>query len=136
VAAPGIANCLFSSREQLPAFRERTTDGDTRRDHARHAHARNAIRPPPDFWPAAEHTGPRSGFRLRGNPYIRPRNVTRSRLTSAKHPTIQVRRASSTDTGFSYVTGKNSRTMTDKLVKKKYDRVAKRHVEFRKPKIK
>src|SRR5262249_1469573 len=52
VAAPRIANCLISSHEQLPAFRQRTTDGDTRRDHARHAHARNAIRSPPDFWRA------------------------------------------------------------------------------------
>ncbi len=34
------------------------------------------------------------------------------------------------------VTKKNSRTMTDKLVKKKYDPVAKKHVEFRESKIK
>jgi len=40
------------------------------------------------------------------------------------------------DTGFYYVTRKNSRTMTDKLVKKKYDPVAKKHVEFRESKIK
>jgi large subunit ribosomal protein L33 len=31
---------------------------------------------------------------------------------------------------------KNSRTMTDKLVMKKYDPVAKKHVEFRESKIK
>ena len=43
---------------------------------------------------------------------------------------------SSADTGFYYVTRKNSRTMTDKLVKKKYDPVAKKHVEFREGKIK
>ena len=35
-----------------------------------------------------------------------------------------------------YVAKKNSRTMTDKLVKKKYDPVARKHVEFREAKIK
>ena len=48
----------------------------------------------------------------------------------------QVKLVSSADTGFYYVTRKNSRTMTDKLVKKKYDPVAKKHVEFRESKIK
>ena len=43
---------------------------------------------------------------------------------------------SSADTGYYYVTRKNSRTMTDKMVKKKYDPVAKKHVEFRESKIK
>jgi large subunit ribosomal protein L33 len=54
----------------------------------------------------------------------------------AKNVTIKVKRVSSADTGFYYVTRKNSRTMTDKLVKKKYDPVAKKHVEFRESKIK
>jgi len=49
----------------------------------------------------------------------------------AKATTIKVKLVSSADTGFYYVTRKNSRTMTDKLVKKKYDPVAKKHVEFR-----
>ncbi len=40
------------------------------------------------------------------------------------------------NTGFYYVAKKNSRTMTDKLVKKKYDPVARKHVEFRESKIK
>jgi large subunit ribosomal protein L33 len=34
------------------------------------------------------------------------------------------------------VTKKNSRTQTEKLVKKKYDPVARKHVEFREAKIK
>jgi large subunit ribosomal protein L33 len=34
------------------------------------------------------------------------------------------------------VTKKNSRTQTEKLVKKKYDPVARKHVEFREGKIK
>ena len=54
----------------------------------------------------------------------------------AKNTTIKVKLVSSADTGFYYVTRKNSRTMTDKLVKKKYDPVAKKHVEFRESKIK
>jgi large subunit ribosomal protein L33 len=54
----------------------------------------------------------------------------------AKATTIKVKLVSSADTGFYYVTKKNSRTQTDKLVKKKYDPVARKHVEFREGKIK
>ena len=54
----------------------------------------------------------------------------------AKPTSILIKMVSSADTGFFYVTKKNSRTMTDKLVKKKYDPVAKKHVEFRESKIK
>jgi large subunit ribosomal protein L33 len=54
----------------------------------------------------------------------------------AKAVTIKVKLVSSADTGFYYVTKKNSRTKTDKLVMNKYDPVAKKHVEFREAKIK
>ena len=54
----------------------------------------------------------------------------------AKAVTVKVKLVSSADTGFYYVTKKNTRTMTEKLVKKKYDPVAKKHVEFREAKIK
>jgi large subunit ribosomal protein L33 len=54
----------------------------------------------------------------------------------AKAASIKIKLVSSADTGFYYVAKKNSRTMTDKLVKKKYDPVAKKHVEFREAKIK
>ena len=54
----------------------------------------------------------------------------------AKAVTIKVKLVSSADTGFYYVAKKNSSTMTDKLVKKKYDPVARKHVEFREAKIK
>ena len=57
-------------------------------------------------------------------------------LTMAKAVTIKVKLVSSADTGFYYVAKKNSRTMTDKLVKKKYDPVARKHVEFKESKIK
>lgn len=54
----------------------------------------------------------------------------------AKSANIKVKLVSSADTGFFYVTRKNARTMTDKLKKKKYDPVAKKHVEFVESKIK
>ena len=54
----------------------------------------------------------------------------------AKAATIKVKLLSTADTGYFYVTKKNSRTMTDKLALKKYDPVAKKHVEFKETKIK
>jgi len=54
----------------------------------------------------------------------------------AKAATIKIKLLSTADTGFFYVTKKNSRTMTDKMTKRKYDPVAKKHVEFRETKIK
>jgi len=54
----------------------------------------------------------------------------------AKATTVKIKLVSSADTGFYYVTKKNARTKTDKLVLKKYDPVARRHVEFREAKIK
>jgi large subunit ribosomal protein L33 len=54
----------------------------------------------------------------------------------AKAASIKIKLVSSADTGFYYVTKKNSRTQTEKMVKKKYDPVAKKHVEFREAKIK
>jgi large subunit ribosomal protein L33 len=57
-------------------------------------------------------------------------------LNMGKAVTIKVKLVSTADTGFYYVAKKNSRTMTDKLVMKKYDPIAKKHVEFRETKIK
>lgn len=54
----------------------------------------------------------------------------------AKAVTIKVKLVSTADTGYFYVTKKNSRTMTEKLSMKKYDPVAKKHVEFKEAKIK
>jgi large subunit ribosomal protein L33 len=65
-----------------------------------------------------------------------PDSCTFEVLNMAKAVTIKVKLVSSADTGFYYVAKKNSRTMTDKLVKKKYDPVARKHVEFREAKIK
>jgi large subunit ribosomal protein L33 len=54
----------------------------------------------------------------------------------AKAATVKIKLLSSADTGFFYVTKKNSRTKTDKLAMKKYDPVVRKHVEFRETKIK
>ncbi|ABD07119.1 50S ribosomal protein L33 [Rhodopseudomonas palustris] len=54
----------------------------------------------------------------------------------AKAVTIKIKLVSTADTGFYYVAKKNSRTMTDKMTKKKYDPVARKHVEFKEAKIK
>ena len=54
----------------------------------------------------------------------------------AKPASIKIKLNSSADTGFYYVTKKNARTMTEKLVLKKYDPIARKHVEFKEAKIK
>jgi large subunit ribosomal protein L33 len=54
----------------------------------------------------------------------------------AKANTIKIRLVSTADTGYFYVTKKNSRTMTEKMAVKKYDPVARKHVEFKEAKIK
>ena len=54
----------------------------------------------------------------------------------AKAVTIKIKLVSTADTGFYYTAKKNSRTMTVKMVKKKYDPVARKHVEFKEAKIK
>lgn len=54
----------------------------------------------------------------------------------AKPTSILIKMISSADTGFFYVTKKNARTMTEKMVVKKYDPVVRKHVEFKEGKIK
>ena len=54
----------------------------------------------------------------------------------AKSAMIKIKLLSSADTGFFYVTKKNARTKTEKLVFKKYDPVVRKHVEFKETKIK
>ncbi len=57
-------------------------------------------------------------------------------IPMAKPTTVKIRLNSTAGTGFFYVTKKNTRTMTDKLVLRKYDPVARKHVEFKEGKIK
>jgi large subunit ribosomal protein L33 len=54
----------------------------------------------------------------------------------AKPTTIKIKLVSTADTGYYYVTKKNPRTQTDKLNFRKYDPVARKHVEFKEAKIK
>ena len=54
----------------------------------------------------------------------------------AKSATIKIKLVSTADTGFFYVTKKNAKTSTEKLSMKKYDPVARKHVEFKEGKIK
>ncbi len=54
----------------------------------------------------------------------------------AKANTILIKLISTADTGYFYVTKKNTRTATGKLEMRKYDPVARKHVLFREGKIK
>ncbi len=54
----------------------------------------------------------------------------------AKPTTIKIRLNSSAGTGHFYVTKKNARTTTQKMVIKTYDPVARKHVEYKEGKIK
>jgi large subunit ribosomal protein L33 len=54
----------------------------------------------------------------------------------AKPTTVKIKLVSSADTGFYYVTKKNPRTQTEKLSFRKYDPVARKHVDFKEAKIK
>ncbi|MEE2668191.1 MAG: 50S ribosomal protein L33 [Pseudomonadota bacterium] len=54
----------------------------------------------------------------------------------AKATTVKIKLESTAGTGYYYVTKKNSRTMTGKMVVKKYDPVVRKHVEFKEGKIK
>jgi large subunit ribosomal protein L33 len=53
----------------------------------------------------------------------------------AKANSIQIKLVSTADTGFYYITRKNPRTLTEKMEKRKYDPVARKHVVFKEAKI-
>tara|TARA_B100000315_G_C14096144_1_gene371553 strand:+ start:297 stop:485 length:189 start_codon:yes stop_codon:yes gene_type:complete len=57
-------------------------------------------------------------------------------LVMAKPSTVKIKLVSSADTGYYYVTKKNPRTQTEKMVVKKYDPVIRKHVKFKEGKIK
>lgn len=54
----------------------------------------------------------------------------------AKPASIKIKLESTAGTGYFYVAKKNSRTMTEKMVVKKYDPIVRKHVEFKETKIK
>jgi large subunit ribosomal protein L33 len=54
----------------------------------------------------------------------------------AKPATVKIKLVSTADTGFFYVTKKNPRNQTEKMSFRKYDPVARKHVDFKEAKIK
>ena len=54
----------------------------------------------------------------------------------AKPTTIKIRLNSTAGPGHFYVTKKNARKMTEKMVVRKYDPVVRKHVEYKEGKIK
>ncbi len=54
----------------------------------------------------------------------------------AKPATVLIKLVSTADTGYYYVTKKNPKNITEKMSFKKYDPVARKHVEFKEAKIK
>ncbi|HUS96737.1 MAG TPA: 50S ribosomal protein L33 [Hyphomicrobiaceae bacterium] len=54
----------------------------------------------------------------------------------AKPVTQKIKLVSTAGTGFYYVTKKNPRNQTEKMSMRKYDPVARKHVEFKEAKIK
>ncbi len=54
----------------------------------------------------------------------------------AKPSSILIKMVSTADTGYFYVTKKNSRTMTDKMEFRKYDPVVRKHVLFKESRMK
>jgi large subunit ribosomal protein L33 len=66
----------------------------------------------------------------------RNRSSSQKVNSMAKAISLKIKLVSSAGTGHYYVTRKNSRTQTDKMKKKKYDPIAKKHVEYSEYKIK
>ena len=54
----------------------------------------------------------------------------------AKPAVVKIKLVSTADTGYYYVTKKNPHNQTEKMVMKKYDPVARKHVEFKEARIK
>ena len=54
----------------------------------------------------------------------------------AKSATIKIKLLSTADTGHFYVTKKNTRNVTEKIVLKKYDPIVRKHVDFKESNIK
>jgi large subunit ribosomal protein L33 len=73
---------------------------------------------------------------LRGLLAHAPRRFIEGRTLMAKAASLKIKLLSTADTGYFYVTKKNARTKTEKLAFKKYDPVARKHVEFKETKIK
>jgi large subunit ribosomal protein L33 len=79
---------------------------------------------------------PTSGPFRQSRPFSRRPPALSGIEDMAKAANIKIKLLSTADTGFFYVTSKNARTKTEKFTFKKYDPVARKHVEFKETKIK
>jgi len=70
------------------------------------------------------------------SPPFRPHPEKEPPQPTPNPATIKIRLNSTAGTGFFYVTKKNPRNITEKLVMKKYDPIVRKHVEFKEGKIK
>jgi large subunit ribosomal protein L33 len=89
---------------------------------------------PAKVW-CARISGPVRPARFIWDCFAHPRQKLRT-AAMAKAATIKIKLVSSADTGYYYVAKKNARTKTEKLSFKKYDPVARKHVDFKEAKIK
>jgi large subunit ribosomal protein L33 len=67
--------------------------------------------------------------------YFSPTDISEEAVM-AKPTTVKIKLVSTADTGFYYVTKKNPRNITEKMTFRKYDPVARKHVDFKEAKIK
>ena len=80
---------------------------------------------------------PGGAFVRRSILFYRPLSAkVQESVAMAKPATVKIRLVSTADTGFFYVTKKNPRKTTEKMSFRKYDPVARKHVEFKEAKIK
>jgi large subunit ribosomal protein L33 len=93
------------------------------------------VLPTRHFWCSGARLRRRVDFRLSPD-RLRALQAFSRTFKMAKPTTAKIRLNSSGDTGFFYVTKKNTRTMTEKFSMKKYDPVLRKHVEFKEGKIK
>jgi large subunit ribosomal protein L33 len=78
-----------------------------------------------------------AGFPTASLCFSRPLGRRATRETAmAKAATLKIKLLSTADTGYFYVGKKNARTKTEKYTFRKYDPVARKHVEFKETKIK
>jgi large subunit ribosomal protein L33 len=78
----------------------------------------------------------RRGTRRRFRRFIFSPTQYSREAVMAKPTTVKIKLVSTADTGFFYVTKKNPRNITEKMTFRKYDPVARKHVEFKEAKIK
>jgi large subunit ribosomal protein L33 len=68
--------------------------------------------------------------------HFQPRGCAPSEQVMAKSNRELIKLESTAGTGYFYVTSKNRKTAKEKLVKKKYDPIERKHVDFKETKIK